>query len=172
MSEAQAIAGELASRGHRLLVEGVAQGEATQLLGGQPTGACRPDRPGLHGVVSHRGSRPRAVGANAPPGNRETRPGPIMWRDAHVPRVSRCAYSGKTPETARKTCPRLLPVEIGPTAWRWTQAGANRSRRFDEGYSPSLARGRPPRPRTIYSARFSCPDRATFSEIERRDRDR
>ena len=56
--------------------------------------------------------------------------------------VSRCAYSGKTPETVRKTRPRLLPVEIGQPAWRWTQAGANRSRRFDEGYSPSLARGR------------------------------
>ena len=25
-----------------------------------------------------------------------------MWRDAHVPRVSRCAYSGKPPETRGK----------------------------------------------------------------------
>ena len=35
-----------------------------------------------------------------------------------VVRVSCCTDSGKTPETVRKTCPRLLPVEVGQTAWR------------------------------------------------------
>ena len=68
------------------------------------------------------------VGATAPPGNRETRLGPIMCRVVHVARVSCCTDFGKTPETVRKTRPRLLPVEIGRTAWRWTQAGANWSR--------------------------------------------
>ena len=58
-----------------------------------------------------------------------------------VVRVSCCTDSGKTPETVRKTCPRLLPVEVGPTAWRWTQAGANRSRPLDGAIAPR----RPPR---------------------------
>ena len=44
-------------------------------------------------------------------------------------RASRVAPdSGKAPETREKTRPRLLPVEIGQTAWRWGESGANRSR--------------------------------------------
>ena len=58
-----------------------------------------------------------------------------------VVRVSCCTDSGKTPETVRKTCPRLLPVEIGPTAWRWGESGANRSRPLDAAIAPR----RPPR---------------------------
>ena len=65
-------------------------------------------------------------------------------------RASRVAPDpGKAPETREKTYPRLVPVEVGQTAWRWTQAGANRSRCFDEWYSPSPARGRSTRPRVF-----------------------
>ena len=70
------------------------------------------------------GDRPDA---NAPPGNRETRPGAIMRLFPRLPGVS---------WTREKTCPRLLPVEIGWTGWRWTQAGANRSRPLDAAIAP------------------------------------
>ena len=43
-------------------------------------------------------------------------------------RASRVApYFGKPPETRGKPRPRLLPVEISQTAWRWGESGANRS---------------------------------------------
>ena len=48
------------------------------------------------------------------PGNRETRPGPIMWRDAHIPRVSRCAYSGKTPGNCTENPPSSPPCRDWP----------------------------------------------------------
>ena len=57
-------------------------------------------------------------------------------------RASRVAPdSGKAPETREKTRPRLLPVEIGWTAWRWGESGANRSRPLDAAIAPR----RPPR---------------------------
>ena len=43
-------------------------------------------------------------------------------------RASRGAPTpAKLPETVRKTCPRSRLVEIGRTAWRWTQAGVLRA---------------------------------------------
>ena len=57
-------------------------------------------------------------------------------------RASRVAPdSGKAPETREKTCPRLLSVEVGRTAWRWGESGANRSRPLDAAIAPR----RPPR---------------------------
>ena len=57
-------------------------------------------------------------------------------------RASRVAPTpAKPPKAVRKTRPRLVPVEIGRTAWRWTQAGANRSRPLDAAIAPR----RPPR---------------------------
>ena len=58
------------------------------------------------------------------------------------PRASRVApYSGKAPEAVRKTRPRLLPVEIGQTAWRWGESGANRSP-CSMGLLPLIGRNR------------------------------
>ena len=48
----------------------------------------------------------------------DPRPGPEMRRVPHVPRVSGCTDSGKTPESCAETRPRLVPVEIGRPAWR------------------------------------------------------
>ena len=55
-----------------------------------------------------------------------------MWRDAHVPRVSRCAYAGKPPETVGANPPSSPPcrdwpdclaerVGFEPEDWRRTQ---------------------------------------------------
>ena len=55
-------------------------------------------------------------------------------------RASRVAPdSGKAPETWEKTRPRLLPVEIGQSAWRWGESGANRSRPLDAAIAPRPA---------------------------------
>ena len=40
-----------------------------------------------------------------------------------VARVSRCTLLGKAPGTTGKPALVLVPVEIGQTTWRWTQAG-------------------------------------------------
>ena len=62
-------------------------------------------------------------------------------------RTSRASRVAPTPakplETVRKTRPRLVPVEVGRTAWRWTRSGANRSRCLPPsicGYYPSFGR--------------------------------
>ena len=126
---------------------GGAKGPADEVADARHGGTIVADGPSsasqtaMGGHCSVNGTPTRKPLAQTLPPEIERRDRDIMWRDAHVPRVSRCAYSGKTPETVRKTRPRLLPVEIGQPAWRWGESGANRSRPLDAAIAPR----RPPR---------------------------
>ena len=62
-----------------------------------------------------------------------------MWRDAHIPRVSRCAYSGKTPGNCTENLPSSPPCRGWPDC---LAVGGVRSEPVSSprcGYCPSSA---------------------------------
>ena len=91
----------------------------------------------MGGHCSVNGTPTRKPSAQTLPPEIERRDRERQCGSFRASRASRVAPdSGKAPETREKTCPRLLPVEIGQTAWRWGESGANRSRPLDAAIAP------------------------------------
>ena len=79
------------------------------------------------------------VGATAPPGNRDPRPGPIMRRVPHVPRVSGCTRLWQNPGNRAENPPSSRPCRGWPAC---LAVDAGRSEPVSSprcGYCPSSA---------------------------------